>query len=62
MDARLGRGVRPADQLVPEQRLWREIGAARIKLVLRLLSLVAGYRVVTVPGVSDVVAECGEAR
>ena len=44
-----GRGVRPADQPVPEQRLWREIGAERIRLVRQVLSLVAGYRVVTVP-------------
>jgi hypothetical protein len=48
-DARPRAGVRPADQPVPEQRLWREIGAERIRLVRQVLSLVAGYRVVTVP-------------
>jgi len=57
-----GGGVRPTDQPVLEQRLWHEIGVERIKLVLQLLSLVAGYRVVTVPGVSDVVAESSEAK
>jgi len=55
-------GVRPADQPVPEQRLWRETGAERIKLVLQLLSLVAGYRVVAVPSVNHVVAESSEAK
>jgi hypothetical protein len=54
--------VRPADQPVPEQRLWRETGAERIKLVLQLLSLVAGYRVVAVPSVNHVVAESSEAK
>jgi len=47
---------------VPEQRLWRETGAERIKLVLQLLSLVVGYRVVAVPSVNHIVAESSEAK
>jgi hypothetical protein len=42
--------------------LRRGIGAVCITLALRLISLCAGYRVVTVPAVDDVIAEPSEAK